>query len=121
MATNLFEMSRGGSDEHDGKVAGRGGRYGCQPRVEEQNGNGRDRLFSSQRRVHVQSTEVLSDGLQFLENGKALRPAQCPCVLRTRPRYYTKTAKLCSIFCNKLGICHSNIRATFLVKCQPMI
>lgn len=75
MSTDLFEMSRGGSDEHDGKVAGRGGCNGCQPRGKRKEGNGRDGLLSSQRRVHVQSTEILTDGLQFLEEKNAVKIA----------------------------------------------
>lgn len=64
--TNLFEVSRSGPDEHDCKVACGGGGDRRQSGVEEQHRHGGDGLFASQRRIHIQSTEVLADGLQFL-------------------------------------------------------
>jgi hypothetical protein len=65
--TDLLEMSLGGAQEDDGEVAGGGGRHGRQQDGHRGHGTLEDRLSAAQRRVHVQSAEVLADGLQFLK------------------------------------------------------
>jgi hypothetical protein len=53
MATNLFEMSRGGPYEDYGEITCGGGGDCRQPRAKEEHRNSGDGLFSSQRRVHI--------------------------------------------------------------------
>lgn len=65
--TNLLEVSRGGSNEDYREVAGGSGSNCCQSRVKDQYGRCGNGHLSSQRRVHIQSAEILSDGLQFLK------------------------------------------------------
>lgn len=65
----LLEVTGAGAHEDDGVVAGGGGRDGGQVVVEHQHRDGGHRRLPSQRRVHVQSAEVLSDRLQLLQHG----------------------------------------------------
>ena len=61
-------MAVGCSQEHDGIVAGRRGRYSREVRVEDQHGHGGYGLLATQRRVHIQAAEVLSYRLQLLQH-----------------------------------------------------
>lgn len=64
--THLLEMTSRGAQEDDRVVSGGGGGDGREEIVERQNRNGRDRLLAAEGRVHVETAEVLPDGLQFL-------------------------------------------------------
>jgi hypothetical protein len=69
-STDLLEMSLGGAEEDDGEVSG--GRGGHRRQQDGHRGHGtlENRLSAAQRRVDVQSAEILADGLQFLKKKK---------------------------------------------------